>query len=241
MRWLLSCSVGLWLLLFVLFAGVSAAKPSSHPFAIVPGSFHFGSESVQAGAHSDWVLSFDFEHEPTVFAPIQGGEKYVSGGETFNDVRTIVNEFPAGFDASDTAVPKCSEAELLSISPLSPEGLLPNCPVASQVGQITTEIFETSLLRKVTIPVYSMEVPTFGVAAEVGYNVVGLFTLFSQAVIRPGDEGLTAVTSNIPKLGEGHNLSVRLWGVPASGEHDAERGSVCGSRGEGPPVCRNEI
>ncbi len=241
MRWLLSCFVGLWLLLFGLLAGVCVAKPSDHPFAIEPGSFHFGSESVQAGAHSDWVLSFDFEHEPLVLAPIQGGERYVSGGETFNDVRTIVNEFPAGFDASDTAVPKCSEAELLSISPLSPEGLLPDCPVASQVGQITTEIYETNLLRKVTIPVYSMEVPTFGTAAEIGYNVVGLFTLFSQAVIRPDDEGLTAVTSNIPKLGEGHNISVRLWGVPASGEHDVERGSVCGSQGERPPVCRSEL
>src|ERR1022692_4109298 len=238
-RWLLSCSVGL--LLFGLLSGVCVAKPSAHAFGIEPGSFRFGSGSVQAGAHSDWVLSFDFEHEPAVLEPIAGGEKYKSGGETFNDVRTIVNELPAGFDASDTAVPKCSEAELLSISPLSPEGLLPDCPVASQVGQITTEVFETSLLRKVTFPVYSMEVPSFGTTAELGYNVIGLFTLISQAVIRPGDEGLTAVTSNIPKLGEGHNISVRLWGVPASGEHDGERGSVRGSQGERPPVCRSEL
>jgi hypothetical protein len=186
-------------------------------------------------------LAFDFDHEPAVFEPIPGGEKYLSGGETFNDVRTIVNEFPAGFDASDTAVPKCSEAQLLSISPLSPEGLLPNCPVASQVGQITTEVFVVQSLRRVTFPVYSMEVNNFGTAAEVGYNVVGLFTLFSQAVIRPDDEGLTALTSNIPKLGEGHNISVRLWGVPAAFEHNAERGSVCGAQGERPPVCRNEL
>ncbi|MFZ1925423.1 MAG: hypothetical protein WAU42_04685 [Solirubrobacteraceae bacterium] len=172
-------------------------------------------------------MSFDFGHEP--------------GGATYNDVRTIVNEFPTGFDASDTAVPTCSEAQLLSFYPLAPEGFLPNCPVASQVGQITSELFVASTEPKlITFPVFNMEVDNFGTAAEVGYNAVGLFTLISQAVIRPGDEGITAVTSNVPKLGEAHNISVKLWGVPAAAEHDAERGAVCGTSGERPPVCRNE-
>jgi hypothetical protein len=201
--------------------------PSSVPFSIVPGSFGFTTGSHQAGAHSDWVLSFDFGHE--------------SSGATYNDVRTIVNEFPTGFDASNTAVPTCSEAQLLSIYPSAPEGFLPDCPVASQVGQVTSEIFVASTKPKlITFPVFNMEVGNFGTTAEVGYDAVGLFTLISQAVIRPEDEGITAVTSNVPKLGEGHDISVKLWGVPAAAEHDVERGAVCGVGGERPPVCRNE-
>jgi hypothetical protein len=211
----------------LLFCGVVVARPSGVSFGVRPGSFGFVSGSDGAGVHSDWVLSFDFGHDVD--------------GSTFNDVRTIVNEFPAGFDASNTAVPECSEAQLLAIYPLAPEGFLPNCPVASQVGQITSEIFvESASPKLVTFPVFNMEVVSFGTTAEVGYNAVGLFTLFSRAVVRPTDEGITAVTSNIPKLGEAHEISVKLWGVPASGEHDAQRGTVCGTGGERPPVCRNE-
>ncbi len=204
------------------------AMPSGESFAVEPGSFHFGSSSGEAGAHANWVLSFDFDHE--------------QNGETFNDLRTVVNEFPEGFDASDTAVPTCSQAQLLATNPLATEGYVPDCPVASQVGQISSEIFVTgSTPYQLTFPVYNMEVTNFGTTAEVGYKVVDLFTLISQAVVRPTDEGLTAVTANVPKHGEAHNITVTLWGVPAASEHDPERGAVCGGTGEIPPVCRNEL
>jgi hypothetical protein len=218
---------GCLLFWFVLPDG-AGAKPSSTPFGIEPGSFHFVSGSGQAGAHSDWVLSFNFGHE--------------SDGATFNDVRSIVNEFPAGFDASDTAVPTCTEAQLLAKNPLGPEGYLPDCPVASQVGQITSEVFiAKNTPDLVTFPVYNMEVDNYGTTAEVGYNAVGLFTLISQAVVRSTDEGLTAVTSNVPKVGEAHDITVTLWGVPAAAEHDVQRGEVCGTDGERPPLCHNEL
>jgi hypothetical protein len=218
---------GCLLFWFVLPDG-AGAMPSSTPFSIEPGSFHFVSGSGQAGAHSDWVLSFNFDHE--------------LDGSTFNDVRSIENEFPAGFDASNTAVPTCTEAQLLATNPLGPEGFLPDCPVASQVGQITSEIFiAKNTPALVTFPVYNMEVNNFGTTAAVGYNAVGVFTLMSQAVVRPTDEGLTAVTSNIPKVGEAHDITVTLWGVPAAAEHNVQRGEVCGTGGERPPVCHNEL
>ncbi len=173
-------------------------------------------------------MSFNFGHEPD--------------GSTFNDLRSVVNEFPTGFDASNTAVPTCTEAQLLAKNPIAPEGYLPDCPVASQVGQITSEIFVVKNTPElVTFPVYNMEVNNFGTTAEVGYNAVGLFTLISQAVVRPTDEGLTAVTSNVPKVGEAHDITVTLWGIPAAAEHNAERGAVCGTGGERPPVCHNEL
>ncbi len=206
----------------------AAAKPSGEPFAVEAGSFHFASEGSQAGAHANWVLSFNFDHE--------------ADGTTHGDVRTIVNEFPAGFDASNTAVPQCTEAQLLGHNPNDRGEDLPNCPVASQVGQITTEIFTTATTPElVTFPVYNMKVEDRGTTAEVGYDVVGLYTVISSVQVRPGDEGLTSVTSNIPNHGEAHNITVTLWGVPAAHEHDAQRGVVCGTAGERPPVCVNEL
>jgi hypothetical protein len=227
---------------FLLVLGVSVlaatmsppavvAKPSEHPFEIVPGSWHFTPSSYQAGAHADWTFSFDFAHQ-------EGGPE---NGTTYNDVRSIVNNFPTGFDASNTAVPTCSEAQLLSKNPISQTGALPDCPVASQIGTISAEIFVFSRLTKGIFPVYNMEVTNFGVAAEFGYNVLGVFTLITQAQVRPGDEGITLVSSNIPKIGESHNLTITSWGIPAAAEHNAMRGAICGINGEFPPICRNEF
>jgi hypothetical protein len=223
----------------LLAAGVAVAKPSEHPFEIVPGSWHFEpaanqdtADPFQAGAHANWVFSFDFAHQ-------EGGSE---NGVTFNDLRSVTNEFPAGFDASNTAVPTCTEAQLLAVNPRAPEGFLPSCPVASQIGTISLEIFVASLAPKhVTLPLYNMEVTNFGTTAEVGYYVVGLFTQIAEVRVRPGDEGLTAINVGVPKLGEAHNVTVTLWGLPAAHENDAMRGAVCGASGEVPPICRNEL
>ncbi len=219
--------------------GSAWGKPSEHPFEIVPGSWHFepvanivAPDPFQAGAHANWVFSFDFAHQ-------EGGPE---DGVTFNDLRSVTNEFPAGFDASNTAVPTCTEAQLLSVSPKAPEGFLPSCPVASQIGTLSLEIFVGSIKPKqITLPLYNMEVTNFGTTAEVGYYVVGLFTQIAEVHIRPGDEGLTSFNPGVPKLGEAHNITVTLWGLPAAHENDAMRGAVCGADGEIPPVCRNEL
>ncbi len=72
------------------------------------------------------------------------------------------------------AVPTCTEAQLLT-NPIAPEGYLPDCPVASQVGQITSEVFVVkSTPELVTFPVYNMEVNNFGTTAEVGYDAISL-------------------------------------------------------------------
>jgi hypothetical protein len=135
---------------FVL-AGSAWGKPSEHAFEVVPGSWHFEPvvnsvtpDAFQAGAHANWVFSFDFAHQ-------EGGSE---DGVTFNDLRSVVNEFPAGFDASNTAVPTCSEAQLLSVSSKAPEGFVPNCPVASQIGTISLEIFVASAKPKHVTPRY---------------------------------------------------------------------------------------
>ncbi len=218
---------GCWALACLAPAGAGAA-PNEHPFEIVPGSFSFVSGSTQAGAHSDWVTSFDFAHE--------------SSGATYNDARNIVVDVPGGFDASDTAVPTCTESQLLAQSSRGAAGELPDCPIASQVGQLSIEIFGPSdtIPRQYTVPIYNMEVTSFGTTAELGYKTA-IFTGFLQIKVRPGDLGITSTTIDIPPLGEVHNVKVTIWGVPAAAEHDALRGAVCGANDERPPVCRNEF
>ncbi len=219
----------------VFLPGVAWAKPSGHPFEIVPGSFHFTQSTERAGAHSDWVTSFDFAHEES--------------GATYNDARSIVVDLPAGFDASDTAVPTCSQAQLLATNPVSKEhgsGELPDCPIASQIGQLSIEVFigedpgGIPQLDHLTVPIYNMEVSSFGVTAQLGYKTA-LFTGLLSIQVRPQDTGLTSTTTNIPPIGEVHNIAVTIWGLPAAHEHDALRGAICGLGGEVPPVCRNEL
>ncbi len=221
-------TVVLVLLACLAFAGPTAAKPSEHRFEIVPGSFHFTPSSYQAGAHADWVTSFDFAHEPD--------------GQTYNDVRNIAVEVPAGFDASNTAVPTCTQAQLFAYNPLARS--LSDCPVASQVGTLSLEAFchpTRQVLCQLTTPVYSMEVTSFGVTAELGFKISNLLTQTLLVSVRPSDVGLTAITPNIVNVGETHNIKFTLWGIPGSPNHDAERGMLCGDKGEIPPVCRNEF
>jgi hypothetical protein len=203
------------------------AAPSEHPFAIVPGSFHFTTSSGQAGAHADWTTSFEFAPE--------------GGGETYNDVREVVVRVPAGFDASDVAVPMCTQAQLLAANPESASGELPDCPKASQIGDLTVGITVGGLgYVEETVPVYNMEVTSFGVTAELGYKNVA-FTGLVQVRVRAEDLGLTATTIDIPPQGETHKVAFTVWGVPAASEHDAMRGARCGYKGEFLPICRNEF
>jgi hypothetical protein len=225
---LLSCLV-LTGVMAVVLATSAMAEVSPEPFEIVPGSFHVGLSTLQAGSHEDLTTSFDFVHEEDLPA------------KTHNDVRTIIVNLPAGFDASDTAVPTCSQSQLLGFA--GEDGQLPTCPVASQVGQISLELGNTRSADlapvHITVPLYNMEVTSFGVAAQLGFKTQ-VFTTTLQVSVRPGDSGLTVTTPNIPK-DEINDISVTTWGVPAAHEHDAQRGEACGAELELPPECHNEL
>jgi len=209
--------------------GLSAsaiAAPSSHPFEIAPGSFHVTPSTTQAAAHEDLTTSFDFAHE--------------ASGVTDNDVRTIVVNLPAGFDGSNTAVPTCSDQQLLANGGIT--GFAAECPQGSQVGLIGFEtanpFHPNSPPEQVTVPLYNMEVTSFGVAAELGFKSQVL-TQVLVVKVRPNDTGLSITTPNIAKA-EPRKISVTVWGIPAAHEHDAQRGMYCGVNGEIPAQCRNE-
>jgi hypothetical protein len=219
---LLGVSLLLAMLLPTLAWGEPTPNPVEHPFELVPGSFRFFSSSGQAGAHGDWTTEFDFAHE--------------ADGHTYNDAREIVVKLPAGFDASNTAVGTCTETQLVTHT-----NNVPNCPIGSQVGDLSVEVFITgNNVYHLTVPVYNMEVTSFGTTAELGYYTVA-FTGLIKVQVRPGDLGLTATTVNIPHIGEVHKVVFTVWGVPAASEHDAMRGAICGENAEVPPVCRNQF
>jgi hypothetical protein len=191
----------------LVVAGPVAAKPSEHPFEILSGSFHFTPSSDQAAAHANWVTTFDFAHN--------------ASGQTYNDVRSTIVNLPAGFNANNTAVPTCTTAQLLAAAGTQVTKL-PSCPPGSTVGQISLDFGG----ERITVPIYNMEVTSFGVTAQLGFLVFTTVQVLTVSV-RPGDEGLTVTAPDIENLGEPRDISVTIWGVPASHEHDLERQQEC--------------
>jgi hypothetical protein len=200
--------------------GAALAEPSKHPFEIIPGSFHVTTSTGQAGAHADLTVSFDFAHE---------------AGATFNDARTIIVELPTGLIGNKTAVPTCTVAQLVGSASPGDRGS-PECVPGSQVGVISFELhLSGSSFEQVSIPLYNIEVTSFGVAAQFGFNVKGTLIEVLDASLRPGDSGITVTTPNIEQLGEARNVSVTTWGLPAAHIHDSQRGLECYSSDS--PVC----
>jgi len=205
----------------------ASAAPSSHPFGILPGSFHVSTSTGQAGAHGDLTVAFDFLHE----------EKNGLPTAMFNDARTTVVELPAGLIGNNTAVPTCTAAQLVGSDGVGQTGN-PECSPASQVGTISLEVhLQASGYEQVKLPVYNMEVTSSGVAAQFGLNVAGVVVQVLNARVRPGDSGITVESPNITTVGETRNVSVTTWGLPASPVHDPERGLECFSTNH--PECAN--
>jgi hypothetical protein len=191
-------------------AGPASANPELRPFEVVPGSFHFTTASGRAGAHSDWVTEFDLAHKA----------KAETRGETYGDLRNTVVNLPAGFDASNTAVPTCTDAQLLAGASIN--AILPSCPPASAVGTISLDFGS----GRFTVPVYNMQVTSFGVTAELGF-LIATNPQILNVKVRPDDTGLTITSSDTPLSGDIHDIVVTTWGVPAAHEHDLERQQVC--------------
>ncbi len=211
-------------------AGPAAAKPSEDPFEFIPGSFQIAASTDEAAAHEDLTTSFNLAQE----------ESGKAAGQTHNDVRTVTVNLPPGFIGNDTAVPTCTFGQLVAIA--GAQNNLAQCPIASQVGMISFEVTNPAIgaaAAHFTVPLYNMEVTSFGIAAEFGFKSASL-TQVLQVTVRPGDSGLTITTPNIAKV-EPHNISVTVWGLPAAHEHDVQRGEVCGGDFEVPPVCRDEL
>ncbi|HWX45018.1 MAG TPA: hypothetical protein VNY52_06820 [Solirubrobacteraceae bacterium] len=189
---------------------VAVAQPSSTPFAVEPGSFHVAPSTLQAGAHENLTTSYDLAHN--------------AGGRTFNDLKMTVVNLPPGYIGNNTAVPTCSAAQLIgSVAGKS------DCPADSQVGTISLDLtypFGAHPVADNIFPIYNMEVTSFGVTTQLGFNAF-VFVQLLNISLRPSDYGLTVTAPDTVNLAEPHHIAVTIWGVPASHEHDAQRGMDC--------------
>ena len=214
LRVFIALVLGMYLLPLGVSPTAARAQPSPHPFEIVPGSFDLTPSTDQAGAHENLTVAFDFAHEQN------------KSERTYNDVKDTVVNLPAGFAGNNTAVPTCTAAQLLSGSFQRTE-----CPPDTQVGTISfTEDATEPTPAKVLAPLYNMEVISPGVTAMLGFRVTSIVQNL-PVTVRPGDTGITVTSPSILGTGEFHDVSVTTWGVPASHEHDAQRGETCGLGG----------
>ncbi len=204
----------------VWFVGFAVGEPSEESFRIVAGSFHVVPSSVGAGAHADLTTSFDLVHD--------------AKGHTANDARTLVFRYPPGFILNNTAVPTCTDGQLIAGSTY-----IPACPVASQVGQISFELANTLHVggppAHFVLPLYNMEVTSFGQLVELGFKSV-LFTQVFGVGVTADDLGGVVTVPDLVKA-EAFNVSATVWGLPASHVHDAQRGETCGEDFEVPALC----
>ena len=210
-------ALGACLLAAAIAPAGAAAIPSEHPFEIIPGSFHLTTSTSQAGAHEDLTTAFDFAHNEQ--------------GQTYNDVRTTIVNLPPGFLGNNTAMPTCTDAELVGGLGKKNSVLEPECPNDTQVGQISFDFTFFSEPEKWTFPVYNMETDN-GVTATLGFKAL-LLTQILPISFRPNDSGLTITSPSIEDLGEIHNVTVTIWGVPAAASHNAQRGEECDIFGGG--------
>jgi hypothetical protein len=167
-----------------------------------------GSFEHRSGGHPD--LRFDFT---TPFGSRVTTEEEYKG--PIEAVRDALLALPPGMIGNPTAAPLCNSDDFLN-------GTLPNCPVASQIGTVTLylSIGTSEPVRNVSALYNIAHGPN--VPARFGFVYFGVASVITPSV-RPGDYGISSGSINTSQ-GQGiQEVSVKLWGVPASPAHDTER------------------
>ena len=177
-------------------------------FGIASGGATTALSSTRAGAHPDITNTIAFN---TVDV---GGS--LAGG----DFKNVTYRLPPGFASDFLDTPVCPPADFLG----------EECPTATQIG-ITTAILTGGFF---TVPVYNVA-PGPGEIAKLGFRPVGALIVNGSITLRPGDYGANVSFQDINQsLEEVDNVSLTVWGVPASPIHDPLRfenqaGSVAGT------------
>ena len=135
-------------------------------------------------------------------------------------VRDVLTDLPPGFVGNPQAVPRCPRTSF--------EGALPQCPPNTQVGVLRAILGGTG---EVFGPLYNLAPPP-GVAAQLGFSVIGLNALFSASVLSEDGYSVRITTADIPA--EVKAATATIWGVPADPGHDPERGEKGGLTSNAP-------
>jgi hypothetical protein len=169
---------------------------------------------AQAGSvPAQFDTSLSFKTKPELVA---GTEPTIGAVEHFKDVTV---HLPVGLEGNPTAYPTCTSEELVTARGHNTP--IPSCPDNSQVGVAHLMIGGE---MSVFAPVYNM-VPPYGAATQLGFNIFGAVVVL-DAYVRPGDDGIDIVSRNTSTTVPVTDVTVSVWGDPASHLHDRYR-NVC--------------
>jgi hypothetical protein len=182
-----------------------------------------GSVDTQAGDHPFAVTS-SFELV-TVPDPRNPSTARIPAGA---NLRTANVAVPPGLVGSPYAVPQCTTAEFLHVT-----NFFHICSDNAQVGVSKVNVnFYGNGDEVRTSPIYNL-VPGAGQPAAFGFWVVNVPVILVPHLRSDGDYGLTVEGTNLDETLPALSVSIRLWGVPASHEHDGERENGFGACSSG--------
>ncbi len=172
-------------------------------FGVSAGGASSSLSSVQAGAHPDLTVSVAFNTTD-------------SAGVTAGNLKDTSYVLPAGFAGDLADTPVCSPALFLRNG----------CPVPTQVG-VTTVVTVGSISGPRLEPVYNLA-PEPGEVAKLGFTVGTEFHYEGDIAVipagSPGEYGLRTTFYNATAGStELDDVSLTVWGVPASPAHDPLR------------------
>jgi hypothetical protein len=148
-------------------------------------------------------------------------------------LRNATVEVPAGLLGDPTAAPRCSLAELVADGTTKTE-----CPDSSQIGVAVNEFNLNGQHEPLRSALYNLD-PEPGQPALFGFKAFLAVIILVPRLRSDGDYGFDVVAKNIDQSVPVTTSKVTFWGVPASSEHDSERGNLeageCADGSAGPP------
>lgn len=212
-----------------LVAAAFGATSAFAAFGVEPGSFdgtvldQAGQPETQAGAHP-FVVTTGFTLN-SVPDPEEEGQPVSDE----SNLRNAVVHIPAGLLGNPRATPRCSMEDFL-VGP----GQWPKCPDSSQVGIAHVWLNLFGFHFDWPGAIYNLE-PASHQPALFGFYTELVPTFVVPTIRNNGDYGLDVHVANIDETLNLNQTSLEFWGVPASPEHDMERGMP--GVFEAPPVC----
>jgi hypothetical protein len=192
------------------------AKETITKFEVTPST-------TQSGGHPDFETRFELGNHGTG-----------TPGEAAQDVSV---HLPEGLFGNPNAVAKCA----------SDDFALEQCPTDAQVGVIVVRANyggdDKNLLG--TAPIYNMDARSKDETARFAFiaPVANIPINIPIEVRTEDDYGLTMTVTGIPQVMPLAEAHIRIWGLPASAEHDNERflkgslGNPAGCPGEASGGC----
>ncbi len=143
--------------------------------------------------------------------------------------KEVVTHLPPGLIGNPSATPALCTPDELGESGATPN--TPACPLDSQVGVATVYLSGYAGVEPFFVGLFNM-VPPYGVATELGFEVIGTDILL-YAYVRPGDHGIDIVARDTSTSAPITGVEITAWGDPSSPIHDGERGPCLESNRSG--------